>query len=198
MDVLKDSAVRTPKSVKGEEDLGRIRLSKNFCLREFLYSEIANIHGQTNLPENLDLAIEVGKKLCTELLEPLKDAVRSHLHPLWISVASKPLAKHLLIDEGLFELEIDQRLVDVVDHHAGFAEAPLVLVAKLFHIRLYLLLAAPSEERTPIAREQTATGVYRFDAGREGWKVARSSGRRHKHTLTRIPSRSMMRSNPRK
>ena len=34
--------MRTPKSVKGAEDFGRIRLSKSFFVRDFLYSEIAN------------------------------------------------------------------------------------------------------------------------------------------------------------
>ena len=65
---------RTPRSVKGAEDLGRIRLSKSFFLRDFLYSEIANIHGLTNLPEHPDLAVEAGRRLCTELLEPLQEA----------------------------------------------------------------------------------------------------------------------------
>jgi hypothetical protein len=72
VDVLKGPAVRTPKSVKGAEDLGRVRLSKTFFLREFLYSEIANIHGLTNLPQDPDLAVAAGTKLCTELLEPLQ------------------------------------------------------------------------------------------------------------------------------
>lgn len=66
--------MRTPKSVKGAEDLGRIRLSKTFFLREFLYSEIANMHGLTNLPENPDLAVAAGSRLCSELLEPLQSA----------------------------------------------------------------------------------------------------------------------------
>jgi hypothetical protein len=64
--------VRTPKSVKGAEDLGRVRLSETFFMRDFLYSEIANIHGMTNLPENPDLAIAAGKALCANLLEPLQ------------------------------------------------------------------------------------------------------------------------------
>jgi hypothetical protein len=66
--------VRTPKSVKGADVLGMIRLSKNFFLREFLYSEIANMHGLTNLPENPDLAVAAGSRLCSELLEPLQSA----------------------------------------------------------------------------------------------------------------------------
>lgn len=53
------------------ERLGRERLSPSFFMRDFLYSEIANFYGIPNIPENPDLAIEVGKRLCGELLEPL-------------------------------------------------------------------------------------------------------------------------------
>jgi hypothetical protein len=53
------------------EELGRVRLSNSFFMRDFLYSEIANFYGVPNIPENPDLAIEVGKRLCEELLEPL-------------------------------------------------------------------------------------------------------------------------------
>jgi hypothetical protein len=60
-----------PKSVAELEDLGRIRLSRSFFMRDFLYSEIAKHHGVPNVPENPDLAVEVGKRLCGELLEPL-------------------------------------------------------------------------------------------------------------------------------
>lgn len=63
--------MRAPQSVKALEELGRVRLSKSFFFRDFLYSEIANFYGMPNIPENPDLAIEVGKKLCEELLEPL-------------------------------------------------------------------------------------------------------------------------------
>lgn len=63
--------MRVPQSVKALEELGRVRLSKSFFMRDFLYSEIANYYGMPNIPENPDLAIEVGKHLCEELLEPL-------------------------------------------------------------------------------------------------------------------------------
>jgi hypothetical protein len=63
--------MRVPQSVKALEDLGRVRLSKSFFMRDFLYSEIANYYGKPNIPENPDLAIEVGKHLCEDLLEPL-------------------------------------------------------------------------------------------------------------------------------
>lgn len=41
-------------------------------MRDFLYSEIANFHQIQNIPEDPDLAIEVGKRLCEEILEPLQ------------------------------------------------------------------------------------------------------------------------------
>jgi hypothetical protein len=64
--------LRTPKSVRGAEELGRARLSASFFMRDFLHSEIGNVHGITNLPENPELAIEAGRHLCEELLEPLQ------------------------------------------------------------------------------------------------------------------------------
>ena len=63
--------MKSPKSVAKLEDLGRVRLSQNFFLRDFLYSEIANLHGLSNIPEDPDLAIAAGTRLCEELLEPL-------------------------------------------------------------------------------------------------------------------------------
>lgn len=63
--------MRKPKSVKGLEELGRVRLSPNFFLRDFLYSEIANLYGLSNIPDDPDLAIEAGRGLCESLLEPL-------------------------------------------------------------------------------------------------------------------------------
>lgn len=66
--------MRKPRSVEALEILGRVRLSKSFYMREFLYSEIANFYGVSNIPDDPDLAIEVGKRLCEELLEPLYSA----------------------------------------------------------------------------------------------------------------------------
>ncbi len=55
------------------ETLGRVRLSKYFYMREFLYSEIANIHQLQNIPVDPDLAIENGRQFCTHLLDPLEE-----------------------------------------------------------------------------------------------------------------------------
>ena len=64
--------MRQPRSVKALEDLGRVRLSENFFLRDFLYSEIAIMHGFQNIPGDPDLAIAAGRALCENLLEPLQ------------------------------------------------------------------------------------------------------------------------------
>ena len=64
--------MRKPTSVRSAETLGRVRLSRTFFMRDFLYSEIANVYGFSNLPDDPDLAIEAGRRLCEELLEPLQ------------------------------------------------------------------------------------------------------------------------------
>ena len=74
--------MKTPKSVTSLTDFGRVRLSKSFFMRDFLYSEISNLHGIPNIPDDPDLAIAAGRQLCDNLLEPLQDtfgriAVRS-------------------------------------------------------------------------------------------------------------------------
>ena len=85
--------MRKPGSMRGLEDLGRVRLSVNFFMRDFLYSEIANFYGVQNIPENPDLAIAAGTRLCEELLEPLQRtfgrvAIRSvnDVHALGVAV----------------------------------------------------------------------------------------------------------------
>jgi hypothetical protein len=65
--------VKKPSSVDRLGDFGRVRLSKSFFMRDFLYSEIAAIHGLANVPDDPDLAIEAGRRLCETLLEPLQD-----------------------------------------------------------------------------------------------------------------------------
>ena len=53
------------------EAFGRERLSTNFFMRDFLYSEISAVHGIPNIPSHPELAIEAGQGLCQDLLEPL-------------------------------------------------------------------------------------------------------------------------------
>ncbi|WP_424984764.1 hypothetical protein [Microbulbifer sp. S227A] len=74
--------MRPPRSMRGLENLGRVRLSRYFYMRDFLYSEIANMHRLSNIPDDPDRAIENGRSFCRLLLDPLEEtfgriAVRS-------------------------------------------------------------------------------------------------------------------------
>jgi hypothetical protein len=41
-------------------------------MRDFLHSEIGDVHGISNLPDDPELAVLAGRRLCDELLEPLQ------------------------------------------------------------------------------------------------------------------------------
>ena len=74
--------MRKPASMWSLETFGRVRLSRHFFMRDFMYSEISGFHGQPNIPDDPDLAIENGRAFCTTLLDPLEEtfgriAVRS-------------------------------------------------------------------------------------------------------------------------
>ncbi|MFT5716414.1 MAG: hypothetical protein ACI9T7_000589 [Oleiphilaceae bacterium] len=56
------------------DSFARTRLSKTFFMRDFLFSETAATLGLSNLPTNKALAIQVGKELCQNVLEPIQDA----------------------------------------------------------------------------------------------------------------------------
>src|SRR6516225_11438873 len=64
--------MRKPASVRSLEQLGRVRLSSSFFIRDFLHSEIADFYGIPNIPDDPALAIAAGRRLCAELLEPLQ------------------------------------------------------------------------------------------------------------------------------
>lgn len=64
--------MRAPKTVRSAEAFGRVRLSRSFFMRDFLYSEIADVHGITNLPDDPELAVAAGRCLCDNFLEPLQ------------------------------------------------------------------------------------------------------------------------------
>src|SRR5260221_2230841 len=66
--------MQKPDSVAALTELGRVRLSEHFFMREMLYSEVANHYGLPNVPDDPDLAIEAGTQLCTRILEPLRRA----------------------------------------------------------------------------------------------------------------------------
>ncbi len=64
--------MKKPGSLKSLEEFGRARLSENFYMRDFLYSEISSFYAIPNIPDNPDLAIKAGTRLCSELLEPIR------------------------------------------------------------------------------------------------------------------------------
>lgn len=65
--------MKRPLSLEALEELGRVRLSRTFYMRNFLHSEVANFYGMPNIPDDPDLAIAAGRKLCGDLLQPLFD-----------------------------------------------------------------------------------------------------------------------------
>ncbi|MDR6851751.1 hypothetical protein J2Y54_001244 [Sphingomonas sp. BE123] len=59
-------------TVESLNAFGRTRLSQHFYMRDFLFSDIASIHGLINAPDDRELAITAGSQLCEQLLEPLQ------------------------------------------------------------------------------------------------------------------------------
>ncbi|WP_334186764.1 hypothetical protein [Noviherbaspirillum sp.] len=53
------------------EKLSRTRISKNFILRDFLFSTYAASIGASNFPEDPDMVVRAAKALCETLLEPI-------------------------------------------------------------------------------------------------------------------------------
>lgn len=65
--------MRRLETVEQLTEFGRVRLSRSFFMRDFLFSDIAAVHGMLNAPEDPDLAVAAGARLCEELLEPLQE-----------------------------------------------------------------------------------------------------------------------------
>lgn len=65
--------MKKPDTVAALTEFGRVRLSKSFFMRDFLFSDIASVHGLNNVPDDPDLAIAAGSRLCADLLEPLQE-----------------------------------------------------------------------------------------------------------------------------
>ncbi|MEM9394833.1 MAG: hypothetical protein AAGA38_13315 [Pseudomonadota bacterium] len=63
--------MRSPGSLIALEDLGRVRLSRYFAFRDFLHSEIGSLYKIQNIPEDPSLALDAGRHLAVELLDPL-------------------------------------------------------------------------------------------------------------------------------
>ena len=55
-------------TVEALDKLGRVRLSRHFFMRDMLHSQIAQVHGLLNAPDDPELAIAAGPRLCEELI----------------------------------------------------------------------------------------------------------------------------------
>src|SRR6516225_10550453 len=98
-----------PGSVRSLEELGRVRLSASFFMRDFLHSEIADFHGILNIPDAPDLAIAAGRKLCERCSNPCRRPSAgwhsvlptARVLDLPVDNATDLLAGQALADEGI-------------------------------------------------------------------------------------------------
>jgi hypothetical protein len=117
--------MKSPQTVEALEKLGRVRLSPSFFMRDFLYSEIGNHYGVPNIPENPDLAIENGKQLCTQLLEPLQStfgrlAIRSAYRSPAVNQLGNDKGHHCAANDKNYASHIWDRL-DAKGHRGATA-----------------------------------------------------------------------------
>ncbi len=70
---LSSYKMKSIKSFARLEEFGRVRLSPNFYMREFLHSEISQIERIPNIPDDPELAIKAGRGLCENVLEPIQE-----------------------------------------------------------------------------------------------------------------------------
>lgn len=93
------------------DDFARIRLSKTFFMRDFLFSETAAILGMSNIPTDKDLAIKAGKGLCQNVLEPIQDVwgrihVRSAFRSKQVNQAGNDLGANCATNEKNYAAHI--------------------------------------------------------------------------------------------
>jgi hypothetical protein len=124
---------RAPKTVEALEKFGRVRLSKSFFMRDFLFSDIAAVHGLLNVPQDPDLAIAAGSKLCEELLEPLQDrfgriAIRSAYRSEQVNALGNALGENCASNEANFAKHIWDRRDSM-----GHMGATACIVIPAFH-----------------------------------------------------------------
>lgn len=114
--------MKKPLSVKTLEDFGRVRLSKSFFMRDFLYSEISQIEGIPNIPDDPDLAVYVGQQLCEQVLEPIQEqlgriSIRSGLRSCDVNARGNEKSFNCANNEANYALHIWDRRDK--NNHAG-------------------------------------------------------------------------------
>lgn len=71
---IKEGQIVSKSKINKLDKVSRIRLSKHFFLRDFLFSETAAVYGINNIPDDMELAVAAGKQLCEKVLEPIQEA----------------------------------------------------------------------------------------------------------------------------
>lgn len=112
--------MRKPRSMWSLETLGRVRLSRHFYMRDFLYSEISNFHEIANIPDDPDLALDGGRQFCETILEPLVEtfgpiAVRSGYRSAAVNGFGNANKLNCAHNDNPMEMHI-------WDHHTGDAQ----------------------------------------------------------------------------
>lgn len=121
--------MKSIKTYDSLEKFGRIRLSKHFFMRDFLYSEISNFYGIHNIPENPELAVEAGKHLCEELLEPLnatfgRIAVRSGYRSPTVNKFGNEKSHNCAVNETNFA----HHIWDFLDSEGGLGATACIAI----------------------------------------------------------------------
>lgn len=112
--------MRKRRSMWSLETLGRVRLSRHFYMRDFLYSEISNFHEIANIPDDPDLALDGGRQFCETILEPLVEtfgpiAVRSGYRSAAVNGFGNANKLNCSHNDNPMEMHI-------WDHHTGDAQ----------------------------------------------------------------------------
>lgn len=114
------------------DNLARVRLSKHFFLRDFLYSETAALHGINNIPDDLELAVTSGRQLCEQVLEPIQEAWgRIHIRSAFRSCEVNQLGNELGANCATNERNFAGHIWDRRDEH-GFMGATACLVVPAY------------------------------------------------------------------
>lgn len=120
--------MRRPGSMWSLETLGRVRLSQHFYMREFLYSEIGNIHQIPNIPDHPDLAIRHGRQFCQTILDPLEDTFgRVALRSGYRSAALNKFGNDNKLNCARNDNPTEIHIWDFYDDHRAVAGASVVI-----------------------------------------------------------------------
>lgn len=113
------------------ERIGRIQLSEHFFLRDFLYSEIAIANQISNLPDNLDTAVEAGSQLCEKLLEPMQKAWgRIHIRSGYRSSAVNEFGNKNKLNCASNKSNFGAHIWDVPDKNGFIGASACVVIPK--------------------------------------------------------------------